>query len=87
MAQYKNKPLMIDAIQFTGNNQFDVLAFCRPNLSPDALNGAQVMKLPVIVSTESGEEKASSGDWIIKNAKGEFSLCKPDVFAASYDPA
>jgi hypothetical protein len=30
---------------------------------------------------------ASPGDWIIKGVKGEFYPCKPDIFAATYDPA
>jgi hypothetical protein len=85
VAQFKKKPVVIEAIQFTGSNQFDVLAFCRPNLSPDALNGAQVMKLPVIITTIEGDMKASPGDWIIKGVKGEFYPCKPDIFAATYD--
>jgi hypothetical protein len=29
---------------------------------------------------------ASPGDWIIKGVKGEFYPCKPDIFAATYDP-
>ena len=27
------------------------------------------------------------GDWIIEGVKGEFYPCKPDIFAATYDPA
>jgi hypothetical protein len=27
------------------------------------------------------------GDWIIRGVKGEFYPCKPDIFAATYDPA
>lgn len=26
------------------------------------------------------------GDWIIKGVKGEFYPCKPDIFAATYEP-
>ena len=26
------------------------------------------------------------GDWIIKGVKGEFYACKPDIFAATYEP-
>ncbi len=26
------------------------------------------------------------GDWIIRGVKGEFYPCKPDIFAATYDP-
>lgn len=86
--RFRKKPVVIDAIQFTGSNQAEVLAFCRPNLSKIALDGAQIMKLPVIISTLEGELTASPGDWIIKGTAGEFYPCKPDIFANlySYEP-
>jgi len=30
--------------------------------------------------------RAVPGDWIIKGVKGEFYPCKPDIFAATYEP-
>lgn len=30
---------------------------------------------------------ATEGDWIIKGVAGEFYPCKPDIFAATYEPA
>lgn len=29
---------------------------------------------------------ARGNDWIIKGVKGEFYACKPDIFAATYEP-
>jgi len=29
---------------------------------------------------------ASVGDWVIRGIKGEFYPCKPDIFAATYEP-
>lgn len=29
---------------------------------------------------------ADVGDWIIQGVKGELYPCKPDIFAATYDP-
>lgn len=84
---FRKKPVVIEAIQFTGNNIREVLAFCRPNLSEDALDGAQVMNLPVIITTLEGDMKASIGDWIIKGVKGEFYPCKPDIFSETYERA
>jgi hypothetical protein len=86
MGMFRKKPVVIEAVKFTGSNQREVLSFCRPNLSETALNGAQEMKLPVIISTLEGELKASPGDWIIKGVKGEFYPCKPDIFEATYEP-
>ena len=86
MAKFRKKPVVIEAIQFIGSNQREVLAFCRPELSEDALNGAQVMGLPVIITTLEGDMRANPGDWIIKGVKGEFYPCKPDIFEATYEP-
>jgi len=39
------------------------------------------------IETLEGVMTASPGDWIIKGVKGEIYPCKPDVFAATYEPA
>lgn len=39
------------------------------------------------IQTLEGDMHASAGDWIIKGVKGEFYPCKPDIFAATYEPA
>lgn len=38
------------------------------------------------VETLEGPLHASPGDWIITGVKGERYPCKPDVFAATYEP-
>jgi hypothetical protein len=38
------------------------------------------------IDTLEGMMRADKGDWIIKGIKGEFYPCKPDIFAATYDP-
>ena len=85
--KYRKKPVVIEAVQFSGENRREVLSFVYPNLSEDALSGAEIMRLPVVIQTLEGDMTASPGDWIIKGVKGEFYPCKPDIFAASYDPA
>lgn len=85
MKKFRKKPVVIEAVKFTGANQREVLSFCRPALSETALDGAEMMKLPVIIPTLEGELTASPGDWIIKGVKGEFYPCKPDIFEATYD--
>jgi len=41
----------------------------------------------VIIPTLEGEMTASPLDWIIKGVSGEIYPCKPDIFAATYEPA
>ena len=38
------------------------------------------------ITTLEGTMRADVGDWIIRGVKGELYPCKPDIFAASYEP-
>jgi hypothetical protein len=38
------------------------------------------------IETLEGVMRADVGDWIIQGVKGEFYPCKPDIFAATYEP-
>lgn len=38
------------------------------------------------IDTLEGGHTVCPGDWIIKGVQGEFYPCKPDIFAATYDP-
>ena len=44
-------------------------------------NGEQLL-----ISTLEGQMRADVGDWVIRGVKGEFYPCKPDIFAATYEP-
>lgn len=45
------------------------------------------MSVPtLLIRTLEGVMEARDGDWIIKGVKGEFYPCKPDIFAATYEP-
>jgi hypothetical protein len=39
------------------------------------------------ITTLEGVMRVSPGDWIITGIQGEFYPCKPDIFAATYEPA
>lgn len=39
-----------------------------------------------VVETKEGKHMASPGDWIITGVQGEKYPCKPDIFAATYEP-
>ena len=40
----------------------------------------------IAIHTLEGTMRAEVGDWIIRGVKGELYPCKPDIFAATYDP-
>lgn len=41
----------------------------------------------IYIGTLEGTLTASAGDWIIRGVQGELYPCKPDIFAATYEPA
>jgi hypothetical protein len=40
----------------------------------------------VSIETTGGRVAAEPGDWIIKHSAEDFALCRPDAFAANYEP-
>jgi hypothetical protein len=40
----------------------------------------------IAIETLEGVMVATAGDWIIRGVQGEFYPCKPDIFAATYEP-
>lgn len=78
MPKFRKKPVVIEAVQWTGSNKSDVaLLGGRGRWVGDTL----------LVETLEGTMQAVPGDWIIKGIKGEFYPCKPDIFEATYEPA
>lgn len=91
--RFRKKPVVIDAIQWTGNNIDEVMPFFG-DLSKLPSDGIHVQPgighVPalghLIIPTLEGDHTALPGDWIIKGVKGEFYPCKPDIFGITYEP-
>lgn len=91
MAKFRKKPVVIEADQLGESYERD-LAIMQwaggyiPDTRPDdpgpRLGPGELFH----IHTPEGDLVASEGDWIIKGVKGEFYLCKPDIFAATYEP-
>lgn len=86
--KFRKKPVVIDAVQFDGTpggavavfDQFDIIGgkFV-PNL-------ADLTRGTLLIPTLEGDHTARTGDWIVRGVAGEFYPCKPDIFAATYEP-
>ena len=83
MARYRKKPVEIEAIQWDGDEAtVDVIFHWEIDPATSiALNGEHLH-----IATLEGDMRADVGDWIIRGVKGELYPCKPDIFAATYDP-
>jgi len=94
--QFRKKPVVISAIQWTGENLVDVIHFTdgRPPNNKSSHAGMMwdqyvdlVRKDGLKIFTMEGKMDASIGDWIIKGVKGEHYPCKPEIFALTYEDA
>jgi hypothetical protein len=81
MTKYRKKPVVIEAVQWTGHNISDICKFTDRDVN-HLIAGGQLY-----IATLEGVHRASVGDFIIKGVKGEFYPCKPDIFAQTYEPA
>lgn len=78
MALYRKKPVVIEAIQWTGYNRREILDFI-------GRNGSWGDSIGLTITTLEGVHSATEGDYIIKGIAGEFYPCKPEIFSVTYD--
>ena len=78
--KYRKKPVVIEAIVWTGDNMFEVSDFMK-------YRGAftHSSDTGLVIHTLEGDHKADIGDYIIKGVVGEYYPCKPDMFEQTYE--
>lgn len=91
VGKFRKKPVVIEAIQWLGNNLKEVIEFTGLHESAKKWNWEQYEKVVaedgLKIFTLEGKMNADIGDFIIKGVKGEFYPCKPDIFIATYEYA
>ena len=87
--KFRKKPVVIDAVRWTGSNLRDVIEFAGLHPSASKWTWEEYEKVVALeglkIFTLEGPLMASVGDWIIRGVKGEFYPCKPDIFEASHE--
>lgn len=97
--KYRKKPVVIDAVQWTGVNKREMFDFLTNGNCPDEYittafpviiaENFYIDHLKVlgglIIKTLEGEHLANIGDYIIRGVHGEFYPCKPDIFRKTYE--
>lgn len=80
--RFRKKPIVIDAVQHKASEQPCCFA-------QDVIDGRMryVEDGSVLIQTLEGVMQAQPGDWIVRGVKGELYPVKPDIFAATYEPA
>ena len=80
MSKYRKKPVVVEAVQWTGENFGELQAFMK-----DGVGDFIMVEQRLEIYTLEGDYFAKVGDYIIKNAQGEFYPCKPDIFHKTYE--
>ena len=99
-SNFRKKPVVIQAKQLTEETIREVYEWVhgpvtlKHRLAEDRWDDycgivtTDGMNIPTLEDGSDGRAKhvASIGDWIIRGIAGEFYPCKPDIFAATYEP-
>jgi hypothetical protein len=86
MAQYRKKPVVIEAQQLTRRFADVAVEFVPKEIRGDFnLGEFHEDSCYLEIKTLEGTMTANEGDYIIKGIKGEFYPCKPDIFEATYE--
>lgn len=89
--KYRKKPVVVEAVQWTGLNLEEIKKFVGGALTYIINDTAwEVGKgkphVYMKIRTLEGDMEVSKKDFIIKGVNGEFYPCKPDIFQKTYDP-
>jgi hypothetical protein len=89
MPKFRKKPVVVeairarDAIRFSANDWEALPVWLRDAYEK---GGVVFTDEGVHLPTLEGTMEAKPDDWIICGVKGEVYPCKPDIFAATYEP-
>lgn len=92
MSKFRKKPVVIDAVQWSGENISEVMDLCAAPAEAQTTVKWDTTTVPPTLTIHTLENTsdpltASIGDFIIRGVKGEIYPCKPDIFTATYDIA
>ena len=90
--RYRKKPIVIEAIRWSGENFSEVTEFCEGAASLEVCSNAEdnfkTCTSYLRIDTSEGVMRATIGDYIIKepfDKERGFYPCKPDIFKQTYD--
>jgi hypothetical protein len=87
MPFFRKKTVVIEARQFDGSNNsaFELRDWIGSSSYWSQTD--ETWGCTLFIQTLEGRHRADPGDWVIRGVKGEFYPCKPEIFAATYEPA
>jgi len=82
---YRKRPVTVEALQFDGDNLGVIMEWIASQDGHALLQAGRLL-----IRTREGDMEVSLGDYVIREPRPtedrRFYPCKPDIFAASYEP-
>lgn len=92
MAKYRKKPIVVEAIQWTGSNLEEIRNFVGGDLIENYIKHFDIERTlikqtlsGIAINTLEGTMIVNYGDYIIKGVNNKFYPCKPDIFKQIYE--
>lgn len=89
MKKYRQKPVVIEAVQWNGRNFDECMNFigedCSNKVAYEGYEEQCISWGQIIIHKIDRDMTAYKGDYIIKGIDGEFYPCKPDIFNKTYE--
>lgn len=92
MPKFRKKPIVIEAVRWTGSNLEEIRNFVGNDLIENYIKhfdieGTLIKQTltGIAINTLEGTMMVNYGDYIIKGVNNEFYPCKPDIFKQTYE--
>lgn len=91
MPKYRKKPVVVEAVRWTGSNLEEIRNFVGSDLIEECVELFDIkrtlkeMLVDIAIDTLEGTMRVDYGDYIIKCVNNEFYPCKPDIFLKTYE--
>jgi len=82
MVKYRKKPVVIEAVQWTGENFEELWKLLE---SKEGRAVYEESDMSIFLETLEGTMKAEVGDYIIKGVQGEIYPIKEEIFLKTYE--
>lgn len=99
--KYRKKPVVIEAVRWTGDNEEEIKRFApiaavfkyivsndkMTSLCMEKPQSGYIEGVILEIDTLEGVMQASLGDYIIRGVNGEYYPCKSNIFEKTYEKA
>jgi hypothetical protein len=82
---YKRKPLVVEAVQVTVDNLYDVAKWCGGDVRTMNSTKEKYIQIRVLHPNKPEHSMAFSGDWVLKSEQG-YKIYKDSAFQSGFEP-